>query len=79
MVFVALAACLLTFVTVMAFSQSSANVRWEYTTLSVDRLNDAGIQREANLLGLEGWELVAGSANVNFTSPRILIFKRRLP
>jgi TRAP-type mannitol/chloroaromatic compound transport system substrate-binding protein len=61
----ALVVCLLAFVAVMAFSQSSTNVRWEYSSSwpSVSDMNDKGQQ---------GWELVAVSNNQ-------AIFKRRLP
>jgi hypothetical protein len=70
LIFVIMLVCLLTFVAVMAFSQTSQNVRWEYTGDIVGGLTSR-VQR-ANQLGAEGWELVT----VNGTE---MIFKRRLP
>ena len=59
--------CLLAFGAIMACSQSSTNVRWEYTTY-----NDDDLIQGANNLGQEGWELV------NVVN-RTAFFKRRLP
>ena len=67
-----LVVCLLAFVAVMAFSQNSPSVRWEYTTLML-RPDDSRFIQEMNRLGQEGWELVS---TPHFGSQ---IFKRRLP
>ena len=74
----ALVVCLLAFVAVMAFSQTSSNVRWEYNTLRI-RTTDASVLTEnANRLGIEGWELV--TSTFDFDADRYtLFFKRRLP
>jgi CHASE3 domain sensor protein len=61
--------CLLAFVAVFAFSQSSTNVRWEYTSLTTDW--DRTTQ-ELNELGRQGWEAVAAQGGT-------ILFKRRLP
>ena len=71
----ALVVCLLAFVAVMAFSQSSANVRWEYMAIDISGVPDNVTQR-ANALGREGWELVSAHETGNHYG---LIFKRRLP
>ena len=63
--------CLLAFVAVMAFSQSSANVRWEYMTLNWGS-SESGFVARANELGQQSWELV--TANTSSSA-----FKRRLP
>jgi len=68
----ALVVCLLAFVAVMAFAQNSPNVRWEYTTLRSPLVNE--YSERANLLGQQGWELVAYDSAMN-----VSIFKRRLP
>ena len=69
----ALVVCLLAFVAVFAFSQSSANVRWEYTAFDVSRPNGLNARIEMmNRLGREGWELVTNGYD------DMLIFKRRL-
>jgi hypothetical protein len=70
----ALVVCLLVFVAVFAFSQSSANVRWEYTSFDArgtTRSTEA-IER-ANQLGGQGWELIS-TEDTN----GLWIFKRRL-
>ena len=59
----ALVICLLASVAVLAFSQSSTNVRWEYISI----MNDFSVER-LNTLGQQGWEY-AGDA----------ILKRRIP
>ncbi|MDR0301587.1 MAG: hypothetical protein LBI04_04640 [Treponema sp.] len=70
--------CLLAFVTVLAFSQNSPSVRWEYRVLnlySVRGADDyADLVPTMNNLGKEGWECIgAPGAGDEF------IFKRRLP
>ena len=76
----ALVICLLAFVAVFAFSQSSTNIRWEYTTFQSNdgygNMTKEDLER-ANQLGREGWELVTASMNHN--KQIIYIFKRRLP
>ena len=67
-----LVVCLLAFVAVFAFSQSSANVRWEYTMLNTRDLSDNEVISQANRLGQEGWELVLAGVNGNYR----MIFKR---
>jgi hypothetical protein len=74
--------CLLAFVAVMAFSQSSTNVRWEYTirnTGNFDMIRNDGqnvFTAVANELGQQGWELISVTRTDNVNN---LIFKRRLP
>jgi hypothetical protein len=72
----ALVVCLLAFVAVFTFSQSSTNIRWEYTA-SLD-----GSGEEMNRLGREGLELVTilelKPGGINVTGYN-LIYKRRLP
>jgi hypothetical protein len=64
--------CLLAFVAVMAFSQTSPNVRWEYTTTNwIPREEDRFVEK-ANELGRQGWELVAVDGIYT-------VYKRRLP
>ena len=65
----ALVVCLLTVVAVFAFSQSSQNVRWEYTLGST---STSGLYTPWNELGAQGWEAFAAQGNV-------IYFKRRLP
>jgi hypothetical protein len=73
LIFSVLLVCLLAFVAVMAFSQTSQNVRWEYTYFdSRAYLNSGAINPELNRLGQEGWELVLGD---NYGC----VLKRRLP
>jgi hypothetical protein len=76
LIFSVLLICLLVFVAVMAFSQSSpsSNVRWEYTTLIPS--DDNAFKQGANALGQEGWELVSTGTGWN---TRACTFKRRLP
>ena len=69
----ALVVCLLAFVAVMAFSQSSANVRWEYTILSIQGQSVNQAQGASNNLGAQGWELVGTGAQGLW-----FIFKRPL-
>ena len=73
LIFSVLLVCLLAFVAVMAFAQSSPSVRWEYTSFS-GSLSDAGTIKKANELGAEGWELITRDAGGGH-----LIFKRRVP
>jgi len=68
-----LVVCVLAFVAVMAFSQSSSNVRWEYTGVVTSGLNFTQFIERSNELGSQGWELTG------ITSGNNLIFKRRLP
>lgn len=68
-----LVVCLLTFVAVFAFSQSSSNVRWEY--MFIEGWMSNHIQR-ANQLGREGWELITVQGSGSGSE---IIFKRRLP
>jgi hypothetical protein len=77
LVFSVLLVCLLAGVAVLACSQSSQTVRWEYTTLYVGDLRTSEMPTEMNKLGQEGWEFAAACANGN--APNTLIFKRRLP
>ena len=61
-VFWALVACLLTFVTVMAFSQNTPRnaERWEYRVFDVTAggmPTTSQVQQTLNQLGQEGWEL----------------------
>jgi hypothetical protein len=70
--------CLLAFVAVMAFSQSSPYVRWEYTILYSETLTREQFIASANALGWQGWELVT-SANIARDIGGTLVFKRRLP
>jgi adenosyl cobinamide kinase/adenosyl cobinamide phosphate guanylyltransferase len=74
LIFSVLVVCLLAFVAVMAFSQTSQNVRWEYfmsTNSNIDELNR---------LGREGWELVTHTVAVMGNQMgEGLIYKRRLP
>jgi hypothetical protein len=79
LVFSVLLVCLLAGVAVLAFSQNSQTVRWEYTTLGVWDLGRSAIQTEMNKLGQEGWEFVSASAFSGSNNPDLLIFKRRLP
>ena len=65
--------CLLTFITVMAFSQSSSNVQWEYRIVSAMGTVNS-LTETLNRAGAEGWELVASYGNNGMS----LIFKRRL-
>jgi hypothetical protein len=64
--------CLLAFGVVMAFSQSSPSVRWEYRSF---RSDNNTIER-ADMLGREGWELVTIGSVDGYVH---LVFKRRLP
>ena len=64
-VVVVLVICLLAFVAVFAFSQSSPNVRWEYRTCHYSELNEFGAQ---------GWEAVGNIGERNY-----FLLKRRLP
>jgi hypothetical protein len=70
--------CLLAFVAVMAFSQSSPNVSWEYAILYSESLSRTQFIERANRLGQEGWELVT-QANIANDVDGTLVFKRRLP
>jgi len=63
---------ILAFVAVVAFGQSSQNVRWEYAFIT------RSSQSAANELGAQGWELVAVDTAVS-TQNSLLIFKRKLP
>jgi hypothetical protein len=72
---VILAAFLLSFVAVMAFSQTSPSVRWEYTAFRPGDLSASNqVVQQANQLGREGWELVTFE-----NGQGTLLFKRRLP
>jgi hypothetical protein len=67
--------CILVFMAVMAFSQTSPNVCWEYTAISVQNSNPSEVTARSNQLGQEGCELVTGYTS----SPAYgLIFKLRL-
>ena len=68
----ALVVCLLAFVAVFTFSQSSSNVRWEYTTNADQNL------ASNNELGRQGWEVVAlyialETSYLNVDSHKILL------
>jgi hypothetical protein len=78
LIFLVLLVCLLAFVAVMAFSQTSSNTRWEYGTFSADADRDP--TPILNQLGLEGWELVSvpmGSGS--YSGRHYFYLKRRLP
>ena len=77
LIFTILFVCLLAFVAIWAFAQTSPNVRWEYTTLSFNQFNNNSINsfiQQANQLGQEGWEVAANGAGGS-----VVVFKRRLP
>jgi hypothetical protein len=69
---------LVALVTVLVFTQSSQNVRWEYSFITVATVSDAEVKAKADVLGKEGWELVSGSIKGSSTE-KFLSFKRRLP
>jgi len=64
---VLLVVCLLAVVSVVAFSQTSPNVRWEY------KWSSSFSPEDYNELGKQGWEAVAFSDRMG------LLLKRRLP
>jgi len=73
-----LVVCFLVFVSVIAFSQTSPIVQWEYITIRYT--NDEAV----NSLGKEGWELVQileirPGANGGTITGYHYVFKRRLP
>ena len=72
-IFSVMVVCLLAFAVVMAYSQSSANVRWEYTSV-FGYLSSPVTLKKANELGQQGWELVCNQGD----SGDLLVFKRRL-
>jgi len=69
--------CFLVFVSVIAFSQTSPSVNWEYRT--VRYTNDETL----NSMGKEGWELVQfleiRSTGSGLITGYNCAFKRRLP
>jgi hypothetical protein len=74
---VLLVICLLAVVSVVAFAQSSPNVRWEYRSFNGSRINQPAID-ELNDLGKEGWELIAVSvvAQGNLSGSLVYYLKR---
>jgi hypothetical protein len=74
-----LVVCLLAFVAVMAFSQPSPSVRWEYTTFDSGDFRGDQIREQCNRLGQEGWEYVSSTRETNRSAPSTMVFKRRLP
>lgn len=81
----AIVICLLVFVAVLAFTQNSQNVRWEYTIRYIGQHDISDPQKNnyvksiANKLGEEGWELTSVLGGVPVNNITGLIFKRRLP
>ena len=67
-IIVVMVICLLSLIAVFAFSQSSPNVRWEYTRV----MFGSNFWDTANARGNEGWEMFA-------TTNQEALFKRRLP
>ena len=72
-IFLVLLVCLLAFIAVLAFGQSSPTVRWEYTTTE-----EIKNREQLNALGAQGWELVTVSKNSS-SGDNTLWWKRRLP
>jgi hypothetical protein len=64
---------LLTFVAVMAFSQSSSNVRWEFKFVGY---REATVENFSSLYS-QGWEIVGSGRNTSNDESWLL--KRRLP
>ena len=73
-IFPVILVCLLVSAAVLAYSQSNANVRWEYTSV-FGYISSPVTLRRANELGQQGWELVCNQGD----SGDLLVFKRRLP
>ena len=72
-IFPVILVCLLVFAAVMAYSQSGANIRWEYTSV-FGYLSSPITLKKANDLGQQGWELVCNQGD----SGDLLVFKRRV-
>jgi len=62
--------CLLAFVAVIAFAQTSSNVRWEYRWSS-------GNTNVLNELGAQGWKVVAIDTNLFQSNSNFALLKRR--
>jgi hypothetical protein len=73
-VFMVMLVFLLVSAAVIAYSQSSQNVRWEYTSV-FGYVSSPATQKRVNDLGQQGWELVCNQGD----SGDLLVFKRRLP
>jgi hypothetical protein len=57
-------------------SASDPVQRWEYTQFTAD--NNHEPEKELNLLGAQGWELVAQSSFGNYAGRTMYTFKRRI-
>ena len=76
LVFAITLVCLIVFVSVFAFSQTSASVRWEYTFVQADSSVKLPVfQEKVKELGAQGWEWCGDFSLYN----SYVAFKRRLP
>ena len=76
--FLLLTVFLLVFVTVIVYSQSDSNIRWEYNVFTTQDASE--IVSRSNRLGSHGWELVSTTLkDWNGQTTYTLFFKRRTP
>ena len=78
LIFSVLLVCLLVGLAVVAFGQTSSNVRWEYRWIRSESKNSPPSIQRLNELGMEGWELVTVTTDFE-TDWYYAYFKRRLP
>ena len=74
-IFLGMLICLLAFAAVMVYSRNAHDICWEYIVHSVSTEAGASLTGDANVMGKEGWELVA--AHHNALNDRFYMYYKR--